>query len=124
MWCLAARQEKILWCVYENLCLNTLDESRRVLEHLGLDLADQVRGFIQESTSPSRLVRLRRGDMFVNSYFSVYRNPHESMSYWRRQMPVEAREQVLEIVRDSPAYAHTARSGAWSEDGQPTTVAG
>ena len=128
VWNLAAGQDRILWLVYEDLCLNPVDQSRRVLEHLGLDLVHQVDSFIRESISPRRMTRLRRGELFASSYFSVFRNPLESMSYWRRQMPDEDRDQVLEIVRDSPAYAHGARNGPWSEDaqanGQPEAVAG
>ena len=57
---------------------------------------------------------LKRGEMGVNRYFSVFRDPRESRDGWKRGMPVGDIDRVMDVVCDSEAFEFGLKSGTWS----------
>jgi hypothetical protein len=104
---------RVLAVVYENLCRNTRPEVERVLTHLGLGMHPQVDAFLANSTSPGLATRLWYGEIGINRYFSVFRDPTETVDRWRREMPESDRAQVMEIVADSPGYRFGCEHAGW-----------
>lgn len=82
---------------------------------LGDTLPQQSIDFIDASIrgDNSRRTRMKYGEIGINPYFSVFRNPKVSRDAWKEKMPAEERQQVLAIVRDSKAYAFGAQSNLW-----------
>lgn len=101
--------------IYERLCRDPAGELAELFRHVGLSVPEETLAFLRESTSASTRARLRRGEILSGAYFSVFRNPIESMTRWREQMPDDARREVIEILRDSPAYAYGLEHGGWDE---------
>jgi Sulfotransferase family len=62
---------------YEDLCRNPLEKTRAVLAFAGLPWARETAGFIERSTRGSG----REG------YFSVFRDPMEAATGWKRELP-------------------------------------
>lgn len=95
---------------YENLCRSTRDEIAGILSFLGLSLHPQVERFILESTRPSaRGVR----EAGIDRYFSVFRNPSESMMKWQAVLTGTEQAEILEIVGDSPVFQQGIADAEW-----------
>ena len=108
-----AHQQGLL-VIYEQLAESPLEVSQKVFNHFGLEMSPQSVSFIEESTSgQSLLLRLKRGEIWMNSYFSVFRDPKVASNSWKDEMPRESREQVMEVVRDSKAFEFGATQGLW-----------
>lgn len=105
-----SRPPGTLTVFYENLCRSTRDEITRILSFLGLPLDPQVERFILESTRPSaRGVR----EAGIDRYFSVFRNPSESMMKWQAVLSETEQAEILEIVSDSPVFQQGVADAEW-----------
>ena len=87
---------------YEALCMDTLAQAQAMLEHCGLTLSPETRTFLELSTSGGE-ERSRYGDSGGGAYFSVYRNPRESMSKWKTKLSAEQIKAIDGVVEGSPA---------------------
>lgn len=129
-----AQQEALLWrtdvetcldaiegdgglvLVYEDLVANTHGCAERVLAHLGLDLPAQTLEFLDRSTGAGDQARRgARGEVGIDPYFSVYRDPARVSQAWRQDMPADAVRDVLSVVRDSSAFALGRETAGWGE---------
>jgi hypothetical protein len=98
---------------YENLCRNPAAETAKVLAHLGLAADPQVDAFVAASTDPAARGLREPG---IRRYFSVFRNPLDSMDKWRRDLDASTRREILEIVEDSPVFQlGVAEADWWTE---------
>lgn len=99
--------------VYEDLCQSPLDRATEVFQHLDVPFGDATERFLTTSTKVSRGSRLLSGEFLIERYFSVFRDPRESMNKWRTILPAAAQAQVLEIVRGSAAFQQLLAYGFW-----------
>lgn len=102
---------------YENLCRNPVAEAAGVLAHLGLDPDPQVDAFVAASTDPGARGLREPG---IRRYFSVFRNPLESMEKWRRDLDETLQREILEVVEDSPVFERGVAEAGW-DAGRPVT---
>ena len=88
---------------------------RNSFKHLGLEMAQQSIAVIEESTKvQSKLVKkIKRGEVGINPYFTVFRNPQVSRDRWKTEMPKEDQMRVMEIVKDTEVFAIGAEKGLW-----------
>lgn len=98
---------------YERLCVEPLEQARLALEHLGLDFTPQSQAFLRDSTSGANPDPKRYGVSRASPYFSVFRDPAASMGKWVKTITPEDRRGIMEVVRDSPAFAAGRREGDW-----------
>ena len=93
----AENQPRSRTVVYEDLCEDPLGETERIFDFIGWELTTATRDFVESSISgPSEASDGRR------AYFSVFRDPRESMNKWRKQLSTEDTAQIAEVMRDSP----------------------
>ena len=95
---------------YENLCRSTRDEIARILSLLGLSLDPQVERFIQASTTPAARGIREAG---INRYFSVFRDPSESMTKWQSVLSHQEQREIMEVVNDSPVFQQGVAEAQW-----------
>lgn len=101
---------RLLVVFYENACRAIGDEMPRLLGFLGLPPDDQVDRFVRESADPDARGLRETG---INPYFSVFRNPLETMEKWRKRLGRTEQDEILEIVRDSPIFRQGVAKAAW-----------
>lgn len=83
--------------VYEDLCEDPIGETERIFDFIGWDMTEATRSFVESSVSgPSQASDSRR------AYFSVFRDPRESMNKWQTQLNSTEQSQIAEMMRDSP----------------------
>ncbi|MBE9047211.1 sulfotransferase domain-containing protein [Pleurocapsales cyanobacterium LEGE 10410] len=104
---------KGLVVIYEQLTQQPLVTSTKVFQHLGLDMTPESAAFIEESTNNSSSSRIKRGEVGINSYFTVFRDPKIARDRWKKEMSQEDRTRVMEIVQDSIAFSFGAERGLW-----------
>jgi len=75
---------------YEDICVNTVIEMRRMFEFVGLPWHQQTAAFISASTNQSQ-----------SDYYSVFKNPLESAQHWRFELTAEVIERVLNVLQGS-----------------------
>jgi hypothetical protein len=70
--------------IYEELVENPLTIATKVFKHYGLEMVPETLNFIKESSQASRTNQLKRGEMFINQYFTVYRDSKEARDSWKK----------------------------------------
>lgn len=75
---------------YEDLCADPQGVTRRMFQHAGLSWAEQTADFLARSTAVAD-----RG------YYSVFKNPAETVNKWRKELAPADIERIVAIVRDS-----------------------
>jgi hypothetical protein len=95
----------------ENVCREPADEAARALRFLGLEPDAAVREFVDKTTNPDARGLKEAG---INKYFSIFRNPIESMEKWRRDLTPTQQADILEIVADSPVFVRGVREAQWA----------
>ncbi|NET57408.1 MAG: sulfotransferase [Symploca sp. SIO2E6] len=102
-----------LLVIYEELTERPLEVTEKIFSHFGLNMAQESVSFIKESTTTSPVSRMKRGEIGINQYFTVFRDPKISRDRWQKEMSQEDQEGVMEIVKNSPAFAIGAEPGLW-----------
>ncbi|MCP2727414.1 sulfotransferase domain-containing protein [Limnofasciculus baicalensis] len=105
-WCLqvepliqyAQTYEGGLVVVYEDLCADPHGKTTEIFQFVGWEIGESTRDFIKASTSGEK-----QSSKTSNSYYSVYRDPRESMSKWKQQLTPEQIADIASVVRESPA---------------------
>lgn len=83
--------------VYENFCMNPLANTKEIFDFLGWQIERATEDFIRTSTSNTLV-----NSAFSKSYYSVYRDPQESMSKWKTQLTETQKSDIELIVKKSP----------------------
>ncbi len=93
------KRDTVLPIVYEDLCQNISARSSDIYDHLGLDMPTQARDIISkfEETPSSQ-------EFGVNPYFSVFRNPLESMNKWKSKLSTDTINNIRHIAEQALAY--------------------
>jgi hypothetical protein len=84
---------------YDDICKDTVKETKKLFEFAGLSWTDQTKQFIEKST-------LNASD----GYYSVFKNPEISMSKWKNSLSREEIEIIKKSVSKSKAGAIFADS--------------
>lgn len=103
----------LIW--YEELTQNSLELSETLMSHFNLKMTKEVVRFLEESTQEkfSRLYRIQRGELGIDPYFSIFRNPQVSRDKWKETMSQEEKDEVLNIVQDSIVFLKGCELGGW-----------
>lgn len=91
--------------VYEDLCLDPLGKTREIFDFLGWQIDRKTEDFINASTSGTASTAKAS-----KSYYSVYRDPHKSMSKWKEQLTEAQKLDIQSIICQSPL------NNLWSDD--------
>ncbi|NEP08673.1 MAG: sulfotransferase [Symploca sp. SIO2C1] len=102
-----------LLVIYEELTERTLELTEKIFSHFGLNMAQESVSFIEESTSTSSAPRMKRGEIGINQYFTVFRDSKVSRDRWKQEMSTEDQQRVMKIVKNSPVFALAAEQGLW-----------
>ena len=81
--CLAVR--------YEDICDDPMKWALTLLEFCGLPWSEQTAAFVRASTS-----------QHSDAYYSVFKNPAQAASRWRRDLDPEQVEMIFGVLRQSP----------------------
>ena len=76
-----------LTVLYEDVCRNPMEMTRRMFAFSNLNWNAQTEGFIETSTSREK-----------SSYYSVFKNPLQSANRWRQQLPNAAIDSIVAVV--------------------------
>lgn len=99
--------------IYEQLTQQPLEISTKVFQHFGLDITPESIAFIEESTQNSSSSRIKSGEIGINSYFTVFRDPKIACDRWKKEMSEQNQIKVKDIVRDSEAFSVGVKRGFW-----------
>jgi hypothetical protein len=99
--------------VYEELCRDPMGVAQQVFSHFGIGFHDQVKEFIEVSCNPKPGTRVRYSEWATNSYFSIFRDPLQSMNGWKKHLTSAQIAEILAVVADSEAYARFHSRGIW-----------
>lgn len=93
------KRDTVLPIVYEDLCQNISARASDIYDHLGLDMPTQAQDIISrfEDTPSSQ-------EVGVNPYFSVFRNPLESMNKWKSKLDTDTINDIRHIGEHAIAY--------------------
>ncbi|MGB7058633.1 MAG: sulfotransferase domain-containing protein [Geitlerinemataceae cyanobacterium] len=93
----ARRYDRGMVVVYEDLCHDPMGKTEEIFDFIGWELGQSTRDFIDRSISGGKNSSKSSG-----SYYSVYRDPRQSLSKWKTQLSTEQIEDIASIVRESP----------------------
>ena len=91
--------------VYEELCLDPFGKTKEIFDFLGWQIDQKTEDFIDTSTSSKASTTNSS-----KSYYSVYRDPRQSMSKWQEQLTEAQKLDIDSIVCESPLNSF------WSKD--------
>jgi len=77
-------------CVYEQLCADPMDESRRLFAHCDLPWDKRTESFLDASTHGQQ-----------SSYYSVFKNPLSSAERWREELDEESVRLIMSVAEGS-----------------------
>ena len=103
-----------LLVIYEGLVAHPLEIASKVFNHLGLEMTRETASFIEESTQSSQASRIKRGEIGINQYFTVFRDSKVACNAWKDEMPPEDRMGAMKIVRDSNPFVFAAEQNLWN----------
>jgi len=89
--------DKGLLLVYEDVCKNPFESAKRLFDFSGWEMTDFTRNYIQQTTTERKREKSR-----LKSYYSVFKNPEESMNKWKTQLTTEQKRDIALIIKDSP----------------------
>ena len=112
-WRAARASPSALVVVYEELCERPFEVAQQVFEHFGFDFAESSRKFIRMSMGANRWSRLWYGEIGINPYFSVFRDPRQGRDRWKREMSPVDQRRVQELFEDSDAFRALRAGGFW-----------
>lgn len=100
--------------VYEQLVEKPLETLEKIFSHFGLSMDSQVEKFLEQSTEYSLASRIKRGEIGINQYFSIFRDSQSCRDRWKQEMSLEDINRIMNIVNQSQGYALGAATGLWS----------
>lgn len=93
----ARNHEKGLLVVYEDLCTDPHRQITEIFNFVGWQFEQAVHDFIDLSTAGET-----KNSQASKAYYSVYRDPKQSMSKWKTQLNKEQQSDIASIIVDSP----------------------
>jgi hypothetical protein len=100
--------------VYEQLVEQPLETLEKIFTHFGLSMDSQVEKFLEQSTEYSMASRIKRGEIGINQYFSIFRNSQSCRDRWKQELSPEDINRIMPIVQHSQGYALGTATGLWS----------
>ena len=100
--------------VYEQLVEQPREMLEKILTHFGLTMTSQCLEFIEQSSQSSMSSKIKRGEIGINQYFSVFRNSRSSRERWKQEFSAEDTQRVMRIIQNSKGYALGAATGLWA----------
>lgn len=89
--------EQSLLVVYEDLCADPQGKVAEIFDFVGWQLDQNVLDFIARSTAAKT-----QNAKSAKAYYSVYRDPKQSMSKWKTQLDEQQQADIASIICDSP----------------------
>jgi hypothetical protein len=100
----ARKYEPSMLVVYEDLCADPMGKTRELFDFLGWRMHQTTRDFLEASTSGDRKERSSE-----HAYYTVFRDPRQSMNKWRTQLDEAQQREIASVFRDSPY------TGLWND---------
>jgi hypothetical protein len=100
--------------VYEQLVEQPLETLAKIFTHFGLSMDSQVENFLGQSTEYSMASRIKRGEIGINQYFSIFRNSQSCRDRWKQEMSPEDIKRIMSIVDQSQGCALGVATGLWT----------
>jgi hypothetical protein len=83
--------------LYEDLCTNPHQKVTEIFDFVGWKIDKTVHDFIDLSTA-----KTPKNLQSAKTYYSIYRDPKQSMSKWKTQLTKEQQAEIASIIVDSP----------------------
>ena len=83
--------------VYEDVCLDPHAQIAKMFDFVGWEVGQSTRDFIDRSISGEK-----SSSDSGKAYYSVYRDPRQSMSKWKTQLTHEQVADIASVIRESP----------------------
>ncbi|MGL5078013.1 MAG: sulfotransferase domain-containing protein [Waterburya sp.] len=100
--------------VYEQLVEQPLETLEKIFTHFGLSMNSQSQKFIEQSTENSMTSKIKKGEIGINQYFSIFRDSQSCRDRWKQELAVEDIKRIMEIIQDSQSYALGVATGLWA----------
>ncbi|MGK7938517.1 MAG: sulfotransferase domain-containing protein [Xenococcaceae cyanobacterium] len=100
--------------IYEELTERPLEIAQQVFQHFKLEMPAESVAFIEESSNKSLTSAIKRGEVNMNQYFTIFRDTKAARDRWKEEMSEEDQMRVMQIVKDSPEFALGAEKGFWA----------
>lgn len=99
--------------VYEQLVKQPLETLEKIFTHFGLSMNSQSQKFMEQSTEYSMVSRIKRGEIGINQYFSIFRNSQSCCDRWKQELSSANINRIMPIVQESQGYAIGVATGLW-----------
>ncbi|MBE9041142.1 sulfotransferase domain-containing protein [Oscillatoriales cyanobacterium LEGE 11467] len=93
----ARSYDRGLVVVYDDVCLDPHGKIAEIFDFVGWEVGQSTRDFIDRSISGEK--SSANSD---KAYYSVYRDPRQSMSKWKTQLTDEQVADIASVIRESP----------------------
>jgi hypothetical protein len=100
--------------VYEQLVEQPLETLEKIFTHFGLSMNSQSQKFIEQSTEDTMTSKIKRGEIGINQYFSIFRDSQSCRDRWKQELSMEDTNKIMQIIQDSQGYALGAATGLWA----------
>lgn len=100
--------------IYEDLTERPVEIAKQVFQHFNLTMPEEAIAFIEESSNKSLKSAIKRGQVNMNKYFTIFRDRKVARDRWKEEMSPEDQMRVMEIVKDSPEFSFGVEKGFWS----------
>lgn len=97
-----AHSDNVLAIRYEDVCDQPAAMTRKMFAFAGLEWHPQTESFVRASTD----ARVTDTD-----YYSVFKAPRTSAEHWRSELPLDAIERIMRILRCSSLVRYYAGAG-------------
>jgi hypothetical protein len=107
-----AAKNKVVF--YDEIVDDPLKGAAEMLGAFGLDIHQDVQDFIGATVAgPDRLTRIRYGEIGIDKYFSVFRNPADAAQRWRETLADADQQDVEHALEGSGAWNRGRTRGLW-----------
>ncbi|MDY6936178.1 MAG: sulfotransferase domain-containing protein [Cyanobacteriota bacterium] len=93
----ARRYDRGFVVVYDDVCRDPQSKMAEIFDFVGWELTQSTRDFIDRSISGEK-----NSLSSSKAYYSVYRDPRQSLSKWKTQLTDEQVADIASVIRESP----------------------
>ncbi|MEL7038687.1 MAG: sulfotransferase [Cyanobacteria bacterium J06592_8] len=108
-------QSQGLLIFYEQICEDPHSSIQTIFQHFNLTYPEPTQNFLDflcsidsDSSTPKKV-----NNDWMNSYFTVYRNPRKQKDLWKTKILPEQRKEIEAIVKESWAFELCASQAQW-----------
>lgn len=98
---------------YEQICDDAHHYVKTIFDHFQLSYAPQTQQFLNALYDVNGAEKQEINKDLMDNFFTVYRNPSQQKTAWKKKISDQDRHSIEAIVQDSPSFQHLATLGGW-----------